>query len=191
MFTFYFTFQIVVFSLNFKSLDAMVHLIRTQCTNRLKQQQQPHFQTCRQVTTINFGLGLPVAEREWETETKITVKSSESASAMGNGIAWKVYDGKEPLESFLERNKPSQINNTDAPWISVRCENDDQEQEDESNYGSASMRTEWDGLIKNKRVKKVTAETLKDLAVKYNYTSGKWMIFGSRFVEISGSKKGN
>jgi hypothetical protein len=43
--------------------------------------------------------------------------------------------------------------------------------------------TEWKDLVKNKHVK-ITRETLTELAVKYKYTSGKWMIFRSRFVEI-------
>jgi hypothetical protein len=102
---------------------------------------------------------------------------------------WMNNDCKESLDSFLEKNKPSQISNRDEPWISVSCDHGQQDvgQELESKYDNRDLvpliKTEWEELIKRKPMKLFTAEVLKDLAVKYKYTSGKWMIFASRFVE--------
>ncbi|KAK3753414.1 hypothetical protein QZH41_011970 [Actinostola sp. cb2023] len=114
-------------------------------------------------------------------------KKSVNKSAMAD---WKsVYDGKEPLETFLERNRPSQID-TEAEWIYVEneqhrleLENEDKEEKKRRDSTMSAMETEWEGLEREcmyRRSKKFTAETLKNLAVKYKFTSGKWMIFASR-----------
>lgn len=105
---------------------------------------------------------------------------------MGN-VAWKVYEGKEPLEAFLNRNRPSKIQHNEASWISVpyqqkgQSDDNEREEEEEETKSRTVLKAEWNGLLK-KSVKHVTAETLKDLAVKYNYTTGKWMIFANRLV---------
>jgi hypothetical protein len=103
---------------------------------------------------------------------------------------WRVYDGKEPLGAFLERNSPSKLSIKDTPWIKVSYEQEQQEDEEleeeseDEDEDGPSLMTEWEDLVKNKHVKMITQETLTELAVKYKYTSGKWMLFGSRFVEI-------
>ncbi|KAK3753413.1 hypothetical protein QZH41_011969 [Actinostola sp. cb2023] len=87
--------------------------------------------------------------------------------------------------------------NTEAEWIYVdneqswlaevedeEVEDDEEDEEEKKRRDSlmSAMETEWEGLEREcmyRRSKKFTAETLKNLAVKYKYTSGKWMIFAS------------
>ncbi|XP_031556947.1 UPF0696 protein C11orf68 homolog [Actinia tenebrosa] len=96
-------------------------------------------------------------------------------------MPWKVYDGREPIEVFLNGNRPSNIQQSICPWVFVPCQHeelsDDNKDEADTNGALPLMIAEWKGLVKS--LKHVTAETLKDLAVKYKYTSGKWMIFAN------------
>ncbi|XP_031568578.1 nucleolin-like isoform X2 [Actinia tenebrosa] len=90
----------------------------------------------------------------------------------------KSYDGKESLDLFLEGNKPSQINGRDALWISVSNTHQD------SPFCRdmlVKIEDEWKELQKKRGIKLFGAQLLRDLAYKYGYMSGKWMIFTSRY----------
>ncbi|XP_020916944.2 uncharacterized protein LOC110254307 [Exaiptasia diaphana] len=103
------------------------------------------------------------------------------------------YPQREPLAQFFERNKPSQVHISKAHWISVdRIEEEEDEESgeeegDEQNteleecveerLRRIAMLAEWNSLLKNPSAKKITQQTLKELAVKYKITVGKWLVF--------------
>lgn len=90
------------------------------------------------------------------------------------------YRHDEPLESYLEKNRPSKVDSSKASWIYVskgNTRNDDQyiEEEAAQEIDKEGLNKEWDRIQIS--AEKVTQKTLKDLAVKYNVKVGKWMIF--------------
>lgn len=114
------------------------------------------------------------------------------------------YPNREPLKRFLERNKPSQINVSRAHWISVwmveelrddepeeeeNLELEDEETDEEGEERGEKKRriamlAEWNSLLENPSAKEITQSTLKKLAIKYRITSGKWLIFARRYLDI-------
>lgn len=84
---------------------------------------------------------------------------------------WIIFDGDMPIDTFLERNRPSQIDCSQYSWISVR-------HSDFSKLRSpdeASLLKEWKGNMEN--FGKITSDYILQLAEAYDYKTGKWLIY--------------
>ena len=87
---------------------------------------------------------------------------------------WIIFEGNVSLEQFLKRNRPSLIENSRHPWICV----DNPLRPPEKIPDQDSLREEWEKSIRNPS--RVTTDFVRYLAVKYAYTTGKWLIYSSR-----------
>lgn len=85
------------------------------------------------------------------------------------------YSHEEPLQTFLERNKPSQIN--EVSRLAVRVHGNPMDPE--KGQRRLAMIDEYRQCLLSEG-KAVTKKMIEDLAVKYRFTSGKWLIVSHR-----------
>ena len=86
---------------------------------------------------------------------------------------WIIYKGDMPIDDFLERNRPTQIECSQYSWISVR-------HSDFSKMKSldrASLFKEWECNMEN--FGKITSDYILQLAEEYDYKTGKWLIYSN------------
>ena len=88
---------------------------------------------------------------------------------------WIVYNGDVPIDEFLKTNRPSVIEKSLHPWIAVYnyCQGSPRNTLDED-----ALLSEWDEGIKTPW--RVNADFVRQLAEKYSYKSGKWLIYAAR-----------
>ena len=90
---------------------------------------------------------------------------------------WIVFEGDISLNDFLERNRPSLIENSRHPWIRV----DNPQRPPRKIPDRNSLLEEWEKRKRNPSM--ITADIVRDLAEKYAYTTGKWLIYASRYTK--------
>ncbi|KAJ7357822.1 hypothetical protein OS493_022632 [Desmophyllum pertusum] len=89
---------------------------------------------------------------------------------------WIVFEGDVTIDDFVKRNRPSLIENSHHPWVKVvnpqrlpcRIPKEDRH----------SLLEEWETVKRNPG--RITADFVRDLAEKYAYKSGKWLIYSER-----------
>ena len=110
-----------------------------------------------------------------DKSTTLHVDVTRTSRSRGDEGVWIVYDGDVPINEFLKTNRPSLIEKSLHPWIAVY------------NYPQGSPRntldedallSEWDEGIKVPW--RVNADFVRQLAEKYSYKSGKWLIYSAR-----------
>ncbi|KAJ7357824.1 hypothetical protein OS493_022634 [Desmophyllum pertusum] len=86
---------------------------------------------------------------------------------------WIVFEGDVTIDDFVKRNRPSLIENSNHPWVKVAnpqrlpCHITEEDED--------SLLEEWETVKRNPR--RITADFVRDLAEKYAYKSGKWLIY--------------
>lgn len=83
---------------------------------------------------------------------------------------WIIFNGDMPIDTFLERNRPSQIDCSQYSWISVRHSDFSKLKYPDE----ASLLKEWKGNMENSG--KITSDYILQLAEAYDYKTGKWLI---------------
>ena len=99
---------------------------------------------------------------------------------------WIIFEGDIPLDEFLERNKPSTVNT--GVYVAVRSGNPGQSPtttEDQITALRQEWSEEWDEKLKSlRRVKSwIIPFHVRNLAKKYAYVTGKWLIYRPRLEE--------
>ncbi|XP_078352186.1 UPF0696 protein C11orf68 homolog [Oculina patagonica] len=98
------------------------------------------------------------------------------ASQQSSGMEgeWIVFKGDVSLDDFLRRNRSSLIKKSRHPWISVR----NPQRPTRKIPDRDSLLKEWEETSK-RNPRRITADFVRDLAGKYGYTSGKWLIYST------------
>ncbi|KAL9952493.1 hypothetical protein ACROYT_G039759 [Oculina patagonica] len=97
--------------------------------------------------------------------------SQQSSEIEGD---WIVFKGDVSLDVFLRRNRSSLIEKSRHPWIVV----ENPQSPPRKTPDEDSLLREWEETSKS-NPKKITADFVRDLAVKYAYKSGKWCIYST------------
>ena len=87
---------------------------------------------------------------------------------------WIVYQGDVPLNEFLKTNRPSLVEISLNPWIAVYYP----QRQPENDVDEDALLGEWEKCIRTPW--RVSADVVRQLAEKYAYKSGKWLIHSSR-----------
>jgi len=87
---------------------------------------------------------------------------------------WIVYKGDVPINEFLKTNRPSLIEISLYPWIAV-CH---PQRPPQNAVDRDALLREWEKGIRTPW--RVTADFVRQLAEKYAYKSGKWLIYATR-----------
>ena len=85
---------------------------------------------------------------------------------------WIIYKGDMPIDDFLERNRPTQIECSQYSWISVWRHSDFSKMK---SLDRASLFKEWECNMEN--FGKITSNYILQLAEEYDYKTGKWLIY--------------
>jgi len=86
---------------------------------------------------------------------------------------WIVYEWDVPINEFLKTNRPSVVEKSLNPWIAVYYpERPPQKAVDED-----ALLIEWEKAIRTPW--RVNADFVRQLAEKYAYKSGKWLIYST------------
>lgn len=87
---------------------------------------------------------------------------------------WIVYEGDVSLDEFFKTNRPSLIEISLHPWIAVYCP----QRPPQKTLDEDALLGEWE---KGKRTPwRITGDFVRQLAEKYAYKSGKWLIYSTR-----------
>ena len=90
---------------------------------------------------------------------------------------WIVYKGDIPIDSFLEKNQPSKIELTGVKtYVAVRAR--DPKRRLTVFKNSTTLLDEWERRTRNPR--RITPYYVHNLAKKYAYLSGKWLVYCAR-----------
>ena len=109
-----------------------------------------------------------------DKSTKLHVHVTETSRSRGDEGVWIVYNGAVPIDEFLKTNRPSLIEKSLHPWIAVYYpQSPPRHALDED-----ALLSEWDEGIKTPW--RVNADFVRQLAEKYSYKSGKWLIYSAR-----------
>ncbi|KAL9952469.1 hypothetical protein ACROYT_G039731 [Oculina patagonica] len=85
-----------------------------------------------------------------------------------------LFKGDIPLEEFLAQNKPSSIDISRNKWVQVKNPNC----QSERNPQTKALCKEWqERLTKPASEGRINYDFVKDLAGKYNYKTGKWLVY--------------
>ena len=87
---------------------------------------------------------------------------------------WLIFEDDMPIDDFLKRNPPSQIEGSQYSYLCVR-------HSDFSKIKSpdkASLRKEYESHIEN--FGEITSDYILQLAEKYDYKTRKWLIHPER-----------
>ena len=88
-----------------------------------------------------------------------------------------VYKGDIPIDSFLEKNQPSKIELTGVKtYVAVRAR--DPKRRLTVFKNSTTLLEEWERRTRNP--KRITPHCVHNLAKKYGYLSGKWLVYCAR-----------
>ena len=132
---------------------------------------------CNMQEKLNGASGLQSMNQE-----HAVCKSTENCSLNSETMAdWIIFEGDVPLVDFLERNQPSKIK-----FINMGVFAGDPKQRPTmfeyphsiAEPQKSMLIQEWDG--KSKRLKSVKWFHVRQLAKKYAYMSGKWVIYCPR-----------
>ena len=85
---------------------------------------------------------------------------------------WIIYKGDMPIDDFLKRNRPTQIECSQYSWISVWRHSDFSKMKSPD---KASLLKEWESNMKTSG--KITSDYILQLAEEYDYKTGKWLIY--------------
>lgn len=85
---------------------------------------------------------------------------------------WIIYKGDMPIDDFLKRNRPTQIECSQYSWISVWRHSDFSKMK---SLDRASLFKEWECNMEN--FGKITSDYIRQLAEEYDYKTGKWLIY--------------
>jgi len=88
---------------------------------------------------------------------------------------WIVYEGDVPINEFLKTNRPSLIEKSFNPWIAVY---DPQRQPQNTDVDEDALLIEWEKCRRTPW--RVTVDSVRQLAEKYAYKTGKWLIYSTR-----------
>ena len=87
---------------------------------------------------------------------------------------WIVYEGDVSLDEFLKTNRPSLIEISLHPWIAVYYPQDPPQ----TTLDEDALLEEWEKGIRTPW--RINADFVRQLAEKYAYKSGKWLIYSTR-----------
>lgn len=85
---------------------------------------------------------------------------------------WIIYKGDMPIDDFLKRNPPTQIECSQYSWISVWRHSDFSKMKSPD---KASLLKEWKCNMETSG--KITSDYILQLAEEYDYKTGKWLIY--------------
>lgn len=92
-----------------------------------------------------------------------------AASRSNDEGEWIIFKGD--IDDFLKRNQPSVIEKSRHPWISVR----NPQRPPLKIPDKDSLLEEWEESVRNPG--KITSDFVRHLAEKYDYKTGKWLIY--------------
>lgn len=105
------------------------------------------------------------------TATQIPTYKNATENRMGA----IVFKGDMPLDEFLTKNKPSSIDSSRNNWVQVRNPNCQSEGNPQT---KALCKVEWQKrLTKPASEGRINYDFVKHLAEKYNYKTGKWLVY--------------
>lgn len=87
---------------------------------------------------------------------------------------WIVYEWDVPINEFLKTNRPSLVEKSLNPWIAVYYP----ERPPRKAVDKDALLREWEKGIRTPW--RVNADFVRQLAEKYAYKSGKWLIYSAR-----------
>ena len=82
---------------------------------------------------------------------------------------WLIFEDDMPIDDFLKRNPPSQIEGSQYSYICVRLSDFSEIKSPDK----ASLRKEYDSHIEN--FGEITSDYILQLAEKYDYKTRKWL----------------
>jgi len=87
---------------------------------------------------------------------------------------WIVYEGDVPINEFLSTNRPSLVEKSLNPWIAVYYP----QKAPRKTLDKDALLREWEKGIRTPW--RVNEDFVRQLAEKYAYKSGKWLIYSAR-----------
>ena len=87
---------------------------------------------------------------------------------------WIVYEGDVSINEFLTTNRPSLIEKSLNPWIAVYYP----QRSPRKTIDIDALLREWEKGIRTPW--RVNVDFVRQLAEKYAYKSGKWLIYSAR-----------
>lgn len=99
--------------------------------------------------------------------------ATRRSRSRGDEGEWIVYKGDVPINEFLKTNRPSLIEKSRHPWIAVYYP----QRPPRKAVDEDALLSEWDKGIRTPW--RVNADFVRQLAEKYSYKSGKWLIYSA------------
>lgn len=89
-----------------------------------------------------------------------------------------LFKGDIPFDEFLATNKPSSIDQSSHKWVQVRNPN----RQSEENPKTKALVKKWTKQLEKMKTKpasagQINSEFVEHLAKKYNYKTGKWLVY--------------